>query len=149
VHAGRDPGPLIRDADTADAEAVARLLGELGYPVDASTVEARLERLAIVGDRVFVAEVDGEVVGLAHLQVTPAIEYDRPAARIGALVVDQSHRRTGIGRALVEAAETEARGRNCEVLFLTTSERRDDAHAFYQSLGLEQTGRRYGRTLSE
>jgi GNAT superfamily N-acetyltransferase len=149
VHADRDPGPLIRDAQAADAQAVARLLGELGYPVDAGTVAARLERLAIVGDRVLVAEADGEVAGLAHLQVTPAIEYDRPVAKIGALVVDERYRRAGIGRALVQAAEAEARARNCEVLFLTTSERRDDAHSFYESLGLEQTGRRYGRTLSE
>jgi hypothetical protein len=34
-------------------------------------------------------------------------------------------------------------------LFLTTSERRDDAHAFYEQLGLERSGRRYGRALSE
>jgi GNAT superfamily N-acetyltransferase len=149
VHAGRDPSPLIRDAEPNDAEAVAGLLGELGYPVGPTTVEARLERLAIVGDRVFIAEVDGEVAGLAHLQVTPAIEYDRPVAKIGALIVGESHRRRGAGRALLHAAEREARGRNCELLFLTTSERRDDAHSFYESLGLEQTGRRYGRTLSE
>jgi GNAT superfamily N-acetyltransferase len=140
---------LIRDAEPRDAEAVARLLDELGYPAGAGTVETRLERLAIVGDRVLVAEVEGEVVGLAHLQVMPTIEHDRPAAKIGALVVEKSRRRGGIGRALVEAAEAEARARNCGVLFLTTAERRDDAHAFYESLGLKQTGRRYSRTLSE
>jgi hypothetical protein len=33
------------------------------------------------------------------------------------------------------------------LFFLTTSERRDDAHAFYERLGLEHTGRRYGRVL--
>jgi len=149
VHADRDSGPLIRDAQPDDAEAVARLLGELGYPATASTVQARLERLGIVGDRVLVAEVDGEVAGLAHLQVTPAIEYDRSVAKIGALVVAEAHRRAGIGRSLVEAVEAEARARNCVLVFLTTSERRDDAHAFYEQVGLEQTGRRYGRTLSE
>jgi GNAT superfamily N-acetyltransferase len=149
VHTGRDSGPLIRDADRGDAEAIAHLLGDLGYPVGAATVEARLERLAIVGDRILIAEVDGQVAGFAHLQVTPAIEHDRPVARIGALIVEKSRRRAGIGRALVEAAEVEARTRNCGLLFLTTSERRDDAHAFYECLGLEQTGRRYGRTLSE
>jgi GNAT superfamily N-acetyltransferase len=143
------PATLIRDAAAGDADALARLLGELGYPTDAGTVASRLERLAIVGDRIFVAEVDGEVVGLAHLQVTPAIEYDQPTGKIGALVVAESRRRSGIGRALVAAVETEARVRNCVVLFLTTSDRRDDAHAFYESLELEQTGRRYGRTLSE
>jgi GNAT superfamily N-acetyltransferase len=141
--------PTIRDARAGDAAAIAGLLTQLGYPTDADTVEERLDRLGVVGDRVVVAELEGEVVGLAHLQVTPAIELDRPVAKVGALVVDQARRGHGIGRALVEAMEAEARGRGCGVLFLTTSERRDDAHAFYERVGLEQTGRRYSRTLSE
>jgi GNAT superfamily N-acetyltransferase len=81
--------------------------------------------------------------------VTPAIEHERPVARIAALVVDAEHRGRGIGRALVDELEAEARQRGCGLLFLTTSERRDDAHAFYEQLGLERSGRRYGRTLSE
>jgi GNAT superfamily N-acetyltransferase len=141
--------PTIRDAGSEDAPAIAGLLTQLGYPSEEEAVESRLDRLRIVGDRIAVAELDGAVVGLAHLQVTPAIERDRPAAKIGALVVDQAHRGLGIGRALVGAMEAEARLRGCELLYLTTSERRDDAHAFYERVGLEHTGRRYGRTLSE
>lgn len=141
--------PTIRDARRGDAEAVARLLTELGYPSDAGAVDERLERLRVVGDRVLVAEVDGDVVGLAHLQVTPALERDRPAAKLGALIVDEAQRGRGVGRALVEATEAEARLRGCELLFLTTAERRDDAHAFYERVGLAHTGRRYSRMLSE
>lgn len=139
----------IRDARAADADDIARLLDQLGYPSRGSAVAARLERLAIVGDRVVVAELDGHAVGLAHLHVTPALERDRPAAKIGALVVDETHRGRGVGRALVQAAEEEARRRGCELLFLTTAARRNDAHVFYERLGFEQTGRRYGRTLNE
>lgn len=142
-------GLTIRDAQAADAEQIAGLLSQLGYPTQPTAVEARLERLSIVGDRVVVADLDGRAVGLAHLQVAPAIERDRPAAKIAALVVDEAHRGHGVGRALVQAMEDEARTRGCELLFLTTAERRDDAHAFYERVGLEHTGRRYGRTLSE
>jgi GNAT superfamily N-acetyltransferase len=141
--------PTIRDARPDDAGALARLLTQLGYPSDADAVDERLERLQVVGDRVLVAEVEGDVVGLAHLQVTPAIERDRPTAKLGVLVVDETQRGRGIGRALVAAVEAEARLRGCELLFLTTAERRDDAHAFYERVGLEQTGRRYSRTLAQ
>lgn len=139
----------IRDARAADAAAIAELLGQLGYPTEPAAVTARLERLLIVGDRVLVAELGGEVVGLAHLHVSPTIELERPAAKLGALVVSEAQRGQGIGAALVNAAETEARLRGSGVFFLTTAERRDDAHGFYESVGLEQTGRRYGRTLSQ
>ena len=137
----------VRDAQDGDAVDVARLLGQLGYPADAGDVLPRLERLRIAGDRVVVAELDGRVAGLAHLQVSPAIEYDAPAAKLGALVVDAACRGIGVGRALVAELESEARRRGCSVFFLTTSERRDDAHSFYERLGLEHTGRRYGRVL--
>jgi GNAT superfamily N-acetyltransferase len=139
----------IRDARAADAAAIADLLGQLGYPTEPAGVKARLERLVIVGDRVVVAELAGVVVGLAHLHVSPTIELERPAAKLGALVVSETHRGQGIGRALVDAAETEARLRGSGVFFLTISDRRDDTHRFYESLGLEQTGRRYDRTLRE
>jgi (aminoalkyl)phosphonate N-acetyltransferase len=139
----------IRDARGEDAAAIAELLGQLGYPADAHAVESRLQRLRIVGDRVMVADVEGTVAGLAHLQVGPTIEYERPVAKLAALVVDTTHRRQGVGRALVHAIVDEARLRGCELVFLTTSERRDDAHEFYEHIGFEHTGRRYARALSQ
>lgn len=139
----------VRDARLEDSPAIARLLDQLGYPTDEGGVAARLERLTIVGDRVFVADVDGRVVGLAHLQVSPALERDRPSGKIGTLVVDAAHRGHGVGRALIAAVEDDAQLRGCGLLFLTTRETRDDAHAFYERVGFEQTGRRYSRTLSE
>lgn len=138
----------IRDAEPRDAEAIVALLGQLGYPAEAASLEARLERLRIVGDRVVVAERDGEVVGLAQLHVSPTLEYDRPAAKLAALVVDASHRGEGIGRALVDAMEAEARDRRCELLFLTTAARREDAHEFYRRVGLEETGKRFAKALT-
>ena len=140
---------MIRDAQLADAQAIAGLLAQLSYPAETRGVEGRLERLHIVGDRVVVADVDGAVVGLAHLQVAPAIEHDRPAAKLAALVVDETHRGEGIGRALVDAMEGEARTRGCTLLYLTTATRRADAHEFYRRVGLEETGKRFAKTLDD
>jgi len=148
VCAGGDQAvALIRDATAADAGALARLLGQLGYPAEADEVMRRLDRLG--DDRLLVAEVEDNVVGFAQLHVAPAIEYDGDAAKLAALVVDAEHRGDGIGRMLVEAMETEARARQCVLLFVTTSERRADAHAFYERIGLEYTGRRYAKRLDD
>jgi GNAT superfamily N-acetyltransferase len=138
----------IRDGRAGDVAAIAELLRQLGYPADEAAVRGRLERLAASGDRVLVAAADGRVVGLATLHVSPSIEHDDPAGKLTALVVDQDHRGRGVGRALVEAMESEARARGCAVFFLTTAERRGDAHAFYERVGLEYTGRRYAKTLA-
>lgn len=138
----------IRDAEACDAQPIAVLLGQLGYPTTAASVEARLERLRIVGDRVVVAELDAVVVGLAQLHVSPTLEYERPAAKLAALVVDEAHHGRGVGRALVEAMEAEARARRCELLFVTTAGRREDAHEFYRRVGLEETGKRFAKSLA-
>ena len=87
------------------------------------------------------------MAGLAHLHVSPAIEYEQPAAKLGALVVEESHRRQGIGQALVDTMEAEARARNCALLFLTTASSRRDAHEFYLRVGLEETGKRFAKLL--
>ncbi len=138
----------IRDAEARDAERIAALLGQLGYPTTGTSLEQRLERLRIVGDRVVVAELDGAVVGLAQLHVSPTLEYERPAAKLAALVVDEAHRGGSVGRALVEAMEAEARARRCELLFVTTAARREDAHEFYRHVGFEETGKRFAKSFA-
>jgi GNAT superfamily N-acetyltransferase len=47
----------------------------------------------------------------------------------------------------MRAVEEEARSRGCVLLYLTTAERREDAHAFYRTTGLEETGRRFAKRL--
>jgi GNAT superfamily N-acetyltransferase len=125
------------------------LLAELGYPVEPAAVASRLERLRIVGDRVMVAEIEGVVVGLAHLHVSPAIEHEQPTAKLGALIVEEPRRGQGIGSALVAAIEEEARMRKCGLLYLTTGADRAEAHGFYVRLGFEETGKRFARPLHD
>jgi N-acetylglutamate synthase-like GNAT family acetyltransferase len=138
----------IREAVAADAPAVASLLGQLGYPVKEEAVVGRIARHRTSGsDVLLVAEADGEKAGLAALHVSLALEYEGDAGKLSALVVDERFRGRGIGRALVAAIEAEARARGCVLLFLTTAERRGDAHEFYRAVGFEETGRRFAKPL--
>ena len=141
-------GLAIRDARPEDAQALARLIEQLGYPTSPDAVLRRVDLLASSEtDRLFVAELEGQVVGLASVHVNLSVEYDEPAAKLSAIVVDIDYRRRGIGEALVAAIEAEARERGCCLVFLTTAERRGDAHAFYRRVGFEETGRRFAKSL--
>jgi GNAT superfamily N-acetyltransferase len=138
----------IRDARAGDAEAVACLLGQLGYPTSGAVASDRLARLAASGaDHVLVAVLNGEAIGLATVHTSLTIVDDESAAKLSAIVVDERYRRAGIGEALVSAAEDRARAAGCSLMFLTTAERRTDAHAFYRQLGFEETGRRFAKSL--
>ena len=62
-------------------------------------------------------------------------------------MVGERFRRQGIGELLMEALENEARTRGGTYLVLNTAHRRAGAHAFYEALGYEHTGRRYTKEL--
>jgi len=137
-----------RPASAEDAGRIAELLEQLGYPASLEAVARRLQSLeASQADHVWVAERDGTVVGLVAIHVSGSLAYDGDVAKVSAIVVDPAARRQGIGEQLMALAEREARRRGCVLLFLTTAERRKDAQAFYRTIGFEETGRRFAKTL--
>jgi GNAT superfamily N-acetyltransferase len=52
-----------------------------------------------------------------------------------------------VGRELVAALEALARSHDCVRISVTSAEHRDGAHAFYQRLGYDYTGRRFAKKL--
>jgi GNAT superfamily N-acetyltransferase len=139
----------IRPASRDDAFDLAALLGRLGYPADPDTVIARLGRLEATGlDQVLVAELPGQVVGLASLHITPALLHrEGPVARITALVVDESRSRQGVGRRLIAIVEDLARAVGCVSIEVSSNTRRADAHAFYAALGYARTHELFRKPL--
>jgi GNAT superfamily N-acetyltransferase len=128
----------IRAATQDHAAAIARLCTQLGYPADAPTIARRLEELAAGDAEVLVALVDGTVRGLIQISIHRAIESGA-WAEIDALVVDESHRNTRIGRALVDHARSWAADRHLLRLRVRTNEKRADAHAFYERIGFSHS----------
>jgi len=139
----------VRDAEAADAEAVARLCTQLGYPSSGTAMPARLSRLAAGGEaRALVATQGTDVIGLATVHLRHALNHATPLAQLSLLVVDERIRGKGVGRMLVGAAEVWARERGCRRIIVTTALHRSDAHVFYEHIGYKHTGRRYGKDFA-
>jgi predicted N-acetyltransferase YhbS len=121
----------IRQIEAADAEAVAILCGQLGYPSNRAAVVERMQRIAADASRaVLVACVDGAVVGWVDLSLEYHLQSE-PVALIGGLVVADGARGQGIGRELCRAAEEWARGAGMTRIRVRSNVTRERAHAFY------------------
>jgi ribonuclease D len=132
-------GLLIRAASGRDADAIVALIQELAAtiheksPLGASGVHEYLRSPSCF---VLLAELGGRVAGLASYSVRPNLYHARDCCLIEELVVSARARRTGIGRALLEAAIGDAEKRGCAEISVTTSAGNRGARALYRSVGL-------------
>jgi GNAT superfamily N-acetyltransferase len=140
---------VVRDANGDDAAAVARLLAEMGYPTTPGAAAERIDRYARDdASRLQVADLSAEgVVGLVATHIVPRLDDDAIACRVTDLVVSLTHRRFGIGSALIAAAEQEARRAGAPRLDLSSGDWREDAHAFYAGRGFESRARSFTKRL--
>jgi GNAT superfamily N-acetyltransferase len=125
----------VRPAVPEDAGAIHRL--NAAYDDARATPEYIAGFLATSPEleRLYVAEVGGEVVGMAGLRLLPSACDPVPYAELTELFVDEGARRGGVGRALVQAIEDVARAGGARQLVLMTAWRNGRAHSFYHALG--------------
>jgi GNAT superfamily N-acetyltransferase len=129
----------IRLIDTADAEAVAELSGELGYPASTAAMEERIRNYALLTDRtVFVACRDSAVIGWIDVGIVHHLQVE-PNGEIGGLVVSHACRSSGIGARLVSRAEEWVKERGAARMIVRSNITREAAHRFYLREGYEQT----------
>jgi GNAT superfamily N-acetyltransferase len=127
----------FRAAAAADAERIAALFTDEGYPAGATDIVARLERFASPGSHVVVAESGGEVLGLVAMQVVQRFEQDGCFVRILALVVDPGVRERGLGRSLIGEAERIGREQGASFSEITAGHHRPEARRLYEALGYD------------
>jgi len=141
--------PRIRKVRRSDAAAVAGLLGDLGYPCSPADAGRRLARMSRKFDSVFAALDGTRVVGFVALHLSQFLHTDARWCRVTALAVTGSHRRRGVGTALLRHAEQCALAAGAWCVELTCAHQREEAHAFYARHGYTERRKRFFKALQE
>lgn len=143
---------IVRMAANADFDAVATLLAELGRP--ALTEETRADARAVYERHVgrsdtasMVAEVGGRVVGFVSLEFRDRLNRTAPQAWIPDLIVTESARGMGAGKALLLRAFDVSRERGCWSVTLESGYSRKVAHQLYRDAGMVEEGVFFRKSL--
>jgi len=136
---------VLRPAGPTDAERIAALFTDEGYPAGPSDIVERLERFASPYSQVVVADLDGELLGFVAFHALPRFEHDDRIVRILALVVDAGVRERGVGHLLMAEAERAGREVGAAFIEVTAGHHRPDARHLYEALGYDATVTTYLR----
>jgi N-acetylglutamate synthase-like GNAT family acetyltransferase len=141
-----DVGQLtIRTATEEDADRLAALLTDEGYPAGPSDLVRRIARFAGPASRVLVAEQAGEVLGFVAFHLVPRFETEDWFIRIITVVVDPGARERGIAKALLADVERVGREEGVAFLEVTSGHHRPEARHLFESVGFDATVTTYLR----
>jgi len=134
-------GIKAREATTEDVAVIHGLARELAETVgDAlpteEAIRARLEELLDEsGARVLVAENEVGVVGAVSFWIKPDLAHGDTVVEVPMLVVAEDHRRSGVGRLLMEEVRNIASDHDASQIELVATRENVTAREFYRSLG--------------
>jgi GNAT superfamily N-acetyltransferase len=146
---------LIRPAAAADLEKVLALYAQpefdAGDVLPLETAKRLWQRFADYPDyTLYVAERAADVVGSFALLVMHNLGHlGAPSAIVEDVVVAPAFQRHGIGKAMMQFAIDRCREKGCYKLMLSSNAKREDAHAFYESLGFARHGFSFRIDLAE
>lgn len=144
------PDFFVRAFLPKDAEALATLTTELGYPTTTAQMTTRMEAISALADHwTFVAVSEGVIAGYVGMSKQFFWEQDGHFIRIQALVVKKEFRRHGVGKLLIETAEQLAGFNDAKMLMLNCGNReeRQSAHLFYPEMGFEAKSTGYVKRM--
>jgi GNAT superfamily N-acetyltransferase len=144
--AGVDDAPAISALYVEIADEVVERESRVRHVPDQEGVRARYEARVQEPDRaVFVAVVDGSVVGFADVALIRTVDeatYHTPGidVYVEELIVTASTRRVGIGRSLMGFVEAWAKQAGARMATLDTHVSNGGARDFYAAIGYRDIG---------
>ncbi|MCL4477167.1 MAG: GNAT family N-acetyltransferase [Nitrospirae bacterium] len=134
----------IREANVEDLPSILSLHAQLDegdvLPVkEARTIFGGIKRYPDY--RIYVATIDKEIIGTFALLIMDNLAHmGAPSGIIEDVVVHQDWQRKGIGKQMMKFAMDYCRAKGCYKVALSSNQRRDEAHRFYESLGFQRHG---------
>jgi ribosomal protein S18 acetylase RimI-like enzyme len=131
----------VREANVEDAARIHLLACELAETVGDTppTEEATRARLEELLDepraRVLVAENEVGIIGGASFWIKPDLAHGDTVVEVPMLVVAEDHRRSGVGRLLMEEVRNVASDNGASQIELVATRANVTAREFYRSLG--------------
>jgi len=130
----------VRVATSADAEALALLSGQLGYPADAAAILRRMGGLIDHGVVLVAVDPQGAICGFAHAEPR-CLLIAEPFVELAALVVSENARGSGAGATLLAAVEAWTREHGIASVRVRSNVLRERAHRFYLREGYAEKKR--------
>jgi ribosomal protein S18 acetylase RimI-like enzyme len=135
----------VREANVEDAAEICGLVRELAETVgdEPPTEKATRTRLEELLDepraRVLVAENEAGIVGGVSFWIKPDLAHGDTVVEVPMLVVAEDHRRTGVGKLLMEEVRNIASDNVASQIELVATRANVTAREFYRSLGFVET----------
>jgi ribosomal protein S18 acetylase RimI-like enzyme len=131
----------VRAATTEDAAGIHGLARELAEtvgdkPPTEEAIRARLEELLDEPRaRVLIAENEAGIVGGVSFWIKPDLAHGDAVVEVPMLVVAEDHRRSGVGKLLMEEVRSVASDNSASQIELVATRSNVTAREFYRSLG--------------
>jgi GNAT superfamily N-acetyltransferase len=127
----------IRPMIEADAQVVAELATELGYPNEIEAIRRRIRPIAETDLLLVAADASDTPVGFIQAHRVGIIEVGFRVEILG-LVISSNARRKGIAQTLIREVELWARKMGADVVSVRSNTKRTEAHLFYPAMGYKQ-----------
>ncbi|MBR3803652.1 MAG: GNAT family N-acetyltransferase [Clostridia bacterium] len=141
---------FVRDFTVKDITAINELLNkELGKCVEANKLKSTISNMIDDGNyKIFVAEINGNIVGFTGVHFGLAFEIDGKVMRIIALAVKEEYQHRGIGTMLIKKAEECAKENGASIVGVNSGLQRLAAHSFYENQGFFKKGYSFIKILN-
>jgi PhnO protein len=131
----------IRPAQAQDTPGAVRLMSQLeafAHGEAGRGMEGRFKyMLTLTHFNVSVAEEDDQVIGLITASLRPTLWHAGPVVLIDELVVDQTARGQGVGKALIDSIVEWAKKRGASEIEVSTEKDNEAAQSFYRGHGFK------------